>query len=512
MSEVSKNYGGDMPEYLTPGVYIEEIAIGPTPIEGVSTSTAAFLGKTERGPIDPRLVTSVTQFQNLYGGYLPDSFLANAVDGFFANGGTRCFIARITKVDGTAKTASYTVNDSLAKPVFKVSALGPGAWANSVRITIVAGSLATLDNPLFKMTLTYKDTVVIESYDNLSKDPASNDYYENRVNGISNLVTVLHQTSTGWPANITTAVPLAGGVDGTPDASGNVPLTLADYQGKLMDATTGLRVGLDALSRISDISIVCIPDENSVTGLTGALITHCENTRDRFAVLQSPSTTSDISGLTAPQDSKYAAFYHPWVVIIDPTTALPKQVPPGGHIAGIYARSDVNRGVWKAPANETVAGVVDLKFDIQKGEQDILNPRGVNCIRAFQGQGIKVWGARTISRDPLWKYVNVRRLFIFLEKSVYQGTNWVVFEPNNQALWARVKQSISQFLTEQWRNGALMGNTPEEAFFVTCDMTTMTQNDIDNGRLIVVIGVAPVKPAEFVIFRIAQATSAVQTS
>lgn len=500
----------NMPEYLTPGVYIEEIAIGPTPIEGVSTSTAAFLGKTERGPIDPRLVTSVTQFQNLYGGYLPDSYLANAVDGFFANGGTRCYIARITKVDGTAKTANYVVNDALVKPVFKISALGPGVWGNSIKITIENAALEVQDPSLFKLTLNYKDGTVIEVYDNVSPNASSADYFENRINGISNLVTVLHQTSTTAPANIITAVPLAGGVDGTPGTDGIVWLSTADYQGKLMDVTTGLRVGLDALSRISDISIVCIPDENDTThlpGITGALIAHCETTRDRFAVLQSPSTTSDISALYPPQDSKYAAFYHPWVEIIDPIPVLPKYVPPGGHIAGIYARSDNLRGVWKAPANETVAGVVDLKFDVQKGEQDILNPRGVNCIRAFQGQGIKVWGARTISRDPLWKYVNVRRLFIFLEKSIQQGTNWVVFEPNNQALWARVKQSISQFLTEQWRNGALMGSTPEEAFFVTCDMTTMTQSDIDNGRLIVVIGVAPVKPAEFVIFRIAQVTS-----
>ncbi len=501
-----------MPEYLTPGVYIEEIAIGPTPIEGVSTSTAAFLGKTERGPIEPRLVTSVTQFQNLYGGYLPDSYLANAVDGFFANGGTRCYIARITKVDGTAKTSTYTINDASAKAVMKVSAIGPGTWGNKIYIQIGDAALESLDPNLFKMTVLYPSPVpnatIIETYDNLSKDPSSPDYFENRINGISYLITVLHQTSTLTPQNITTPVPLAGGVDGTPDASGNVLLTVTDFQGKVMDTTTGQSVGLYALGRISDISIVCIPDENAISGLTSALIAHCDTTtKDRFAIVQSASTSSDIGTLQPPQESLYAAFYHPWVVIIDPTTNLPKQVPPGGHIAGIYARSDVNRGVWKAPANEIVNGIVDLKFDIQKGEQDILNPRGVNCIRTFQGQGIKVWGARTMSRNALWKYVNVRRLFIFLEKSIYQGTQWVVFEPNNEALWARVKQSISLFLTEQWRNGALMGSTPEEAFFVTCDRTTMTQSDIDNGRLIVVIGVAPVKPAEFVIFRIAQATN-----
>jgi hypothetical protein len=200
----------------------------------------------------------------------------------------------------------------------------------------------------------------------------------------------------------------------------------------------------------------------------------------------------------------YAAFYYPWIKVYDSITKLYKPIPPGGHVAGIYARSDIERGVHKAPANEKVRGVKELEFQITKGEQDILNPRGVNCIRFFPGRGIRVWGARTLSSNTLWKYINVRRLFIFIEESIEEGTQWVVFEPNDQKLWARVKQTITQFLTRVWRDGALMGSTPEEAFFVKCDRTTMTQDDIDNGRLICIIGIAPVKPAEFVIFRIAQ--------
>jgi phage tail sheath protein FI len=183
---------------------------------------------------------------------------------------------------------------------------------------------------------------------------------------------------------------------------------------------------------------------------------------------------------------------------------VPRLIPPGGHVAGIYARSDTERGVHKAPANETVRGVVDLEFQITKGEHDILNPRGVNVIRAFPGRGIRVWGARTLSSNTLWKYINVRRLFIFLEGSIEEGTQWVVFEPNDPKLWARVRAGLTEFLTRVWKDGALFGNTAEEAFFVKCDETTMTQADIDNGRLICIIGVAPVKPAEFVIFRIAQ--------
>jgi phage tail sheath protein FI len=211
-------------------------------------------------------------------------------------------------------------------------------------------------------------------------------------------------------------------------------------------------------------------------------------------------------------DSKYAAFYYPWITIIDPVTNVNKLIPPGGHVAGVYARSDSERGVHKAPANEVLQGAVDLQINLTKGEQDVLNPRGVNCIRAFVGRGIRIWGARTASSDPSWKYLNVRRLFIFIEKSIDLGTQWVVFEPNDEKLWARVKQTISQFLVGVWKDGALMGTTQDEAFFVKCDRTTMTQDDIDNGRLIILIGVAPVKPAEFVIFRIAQVAKGSQIS
>ena len=233
---------------------------------------------------------------------------------------------------------------------------------------------------------------------------------------------------------------------------------------------------------------------------------------DRFAVLDSEEK-ADLDEIQTQRnfyDSKYAALYYPWLRVFDPLSKKRTNVPPSGYVCGIYARSDTERGVHKAPANEVVRGALGLeefngtKRIITKGQQDILNPKGVNCIRVFRGRGIRVWGARTISSDSLWKYVNVRRLFLFLEESIEDGTQWVVFEPNDQKLWARVRQTITQFLTRVWKDGALMGTTPEEAFFVKCDRTTMTQDDIDNGRLIVMIGVAPVKPAEFVIFKIAQ--------
>ena len=242
--------------------------------------------------------------------------------------------------------------------------------------------------------------------------------------------------------------------------------------------------------------------------MTSRIVTHCELMADRFAVIQSKrnDVPNNIGAFIPPVDSKYAGFYYPWIKIIDPQTNRDKLIPPGGHVAGIFARSDIERGVHKAPANEIVRGARSLQFDIDKGQQGILNPRGINVIRSFPGRGIRVWGARTTSSDPLWKYVNVRRLFLFLEESIDEGTQWVVFEPNNEELWARVNQTITNFLVTVWRTGALMGTTPEEAFFVKVDRTTMTQDDIDNGRLIVLIGVAPTKPAEFVIFRIAQWT------
>jgi hypothetical protein len=289
------------------------------------------------------------------------------------------------------------------------------------------------------------------------------------------------------------------------------PVAKKDYVGKETDNS---RNGLKAFEKIDDISILYSPNAQNIPGLARELLDHCENMKDRFAIIDSIDTSYDIGTLDPRTNnnlvSKYAAYYYPWIKIIDPQNGMKKTIPPGGYMAGIYARSDVERGVHKAPANEVVRGVVDLEIPIGKGEQDLLNPRGVNCIRAFPGRGIRVWGARTLSSDPAWKYINVRRLFIYLEESIDEGTQCVVFEPNSEILWDRVKQTLSNFLTGVWKSGALMGRTPEEAFFVRCDKTTMTQDDIDNGRLIVMIGVAAVKPAEFVIFKIAQWTGSAE--
>jgi hypothetical protein len=278
-----------------------------------------------------------------------------------------------------------------------------------------------------------------------------------------------------------------------------------------------------ALEIIDEVSILCVPDEANDTldpadVLTNAVIDQCERTRDRFAILSVPAGQGDVAQIRPPRDTTYGAVYYPWIRVVNPRNQDTLLIPPAGHVAGIYARTDIERGVHKAPANEVVRGIVTrdinsnrgpLEFKISKGQHDILNPRGVNVIRDFRadGRGIRVWGARTMSSDALWRYVNVRRLFLFVEESIDEGTQWVVFEPNYEQTWAAVRRSITNFLVRVWRSGALVGATAEEAFFVKCDRTTMTQDDIDNGRLICLIGIAPVKPAEFVIFRISQKTA-----
>ena len=267
------------------------------------------------------------------------------------------------------------------------------------------------------------------------------------------------------------------------------------------------RTGLCAFKNIDDIKIIAVPN-GTTQKIQNAMIAHCEQMKNRFAVLDPKKCASldEIREQRSLYNSKYAALYDPWTKISIPRTGETLSIPPSGHICGIYARTDAQRGVFRAPANEGIRGVLGPDQQITKAQQDILNPLGVNCLREFSGRGLRVWGSRTTSNDPLWKYINVRRLFLYLEESIEEGTLWVVFEPNNEKLWAKGKQTITQFLTSEWRNGALMGNASEEAFFVKCDRTKMTQDDIDNRRLIMVIGVAPVKPAEFVIFRIAHWT------
>ncbi len=274
------------------------------------------------------------------------------------------------------------------------------------------------------------------------------------------------------------------------------------------DLGPGARTGIEALKERTDIALVAVPGV-TLESVQAALLVHCETLKYRFAVLDGLNS-SDISLIQAHRnnyDSKYGGYYTPWLLTMDLATGREMTCPPSGYVLGICARVDNERGVHKAPANEVVRGITGISLPFGDGEQDVLNPMGINLIREFEGRGIRVWGGRTTTSDSEWKYVNVRRLFIFLEHSIDRGTQWVVFEPNTESLWQRVVETIDSFLFGVFKSGALMGTTPAEAYFVRCDRTTMTQDDIDNGRLVCEIGVAPAYPAEFVIFRIGQFTA-----
>lgn len=569
-----------MAEYLSPGVYVEEFESGAKPMEGVGTSTAGFVGLAQRGPVEgvPQLITNFSDFRRTYGDYLSQNefgdyrFLAYAVESFFTNGGSRCFVARVAPSDAKCSAGYAPAKET---PVITFRAKNPGTWGDDISITLRPSSkaktqiLEILDTPEgkryraknsagfhsddvvafsdgtsvtynrvtknqdnvltfeedypdsvvdknllpakvvttceFTLEVRYKD--ITELYENASFNLSAANFIE-KMTAKSDLITVTAEprVETGRimppmdEAGVT-AVSMSGGSNGSVSS-----VSAADFIGENRGA--GKRTGIQSFVDNDVVSIIAVP------GITDpnvqlTLVAHCENLASRFAVLDIPKDAKKVQDVTAHRDmfdSDYAAMYHPWLEVYDPLDKKNIAIPPSGAMMGIYARSDNTRGVHKAPANEVVRACVGLDCQFNKGEQDILNPKGINLIRSFPGQGIRVWGARTISSNPSWKYINVRRLFIFIEESIKANTSWAVFEPNDTALWVRVQRTISVFLTNLWRNGSLTGSSPEEAFFVNIGRDTMSQDDIDNGRLICVIGVAPVKPAEFVIFRITQKT------
>lgn len=483
-----------MPEYHSPAVYIDEINPGNRSIEGVATSTAGFLGIAERGPGTPTLISSFTEYHMMFGGYVldgtQDRYLAYAIEGYFQNGGRRCYVQRVVGKNATA--AGATIAATLV-----ISALGPGLWGNGIAVEITPASLT----PLFKLTVSYwapgkphsGEPSLREEYDNLSPEEASADFYMKRIDGTSRFVTVKKVGVGGRPSD-TAATWLTGGSEGQAYTEND------------------LKAALDLLEKVEEIAILCCPEEPRFPGVAGQLLEQCERIKDRFAILQAPLSVPDLMNHRPPSNSRYGAYYMPWLRIRHSETGREQLIPPAGHIAGIYAKTDLERGVHKAPANEVVRGLLGDPADparglsvlVTKEQQDRLNQGGINVLRYFTGRGILVWGARTMAADPDWKYVNVRRLCIFIEASLRKGTQWVVFEPNDEPLWAKVRRAVTDFLTRLWRGGMLQGRKPEEAFFVRCDRTTMTQADLDNGRLIMIIGIAPIKPAEFIIIRIGQ--------
>jgi phage tail sheath protein FI len=559
-----------MAEYLSPGVYVEEYSSAPRAIEGVGTSTAGFVGVAEKGPTTgaPNLITNFADYLRQYGSYLSAHthgdfrYLPYSVEQFFINGGTRCFVSRVIPEDAASATAS--------QGILSFTAANEGKWGNRIvitvaatnrskiqiveaatgntykaksivgfqegdivklgdeynRISLILDNLITFENAFTadpvdpalvpktfiyssELDVTIQSDGVNEIYRGVNLNEASPDYIVRRLSG-SAVVTVAAESSTDIAAPIAAiagadadkvTIGFTGGSDGT-IASVNAGTFIGTDNGP------GKRTGIESFKENNVVSLIAVPGV-TIPEVLVALTAHCETEKNRFAVIDVPIDyvkTGEISEYREIVDSSYSAIYHPWIETFDRLSNQNTFVPPSGAVLGIYSRTDVERGVHKAPANEVVRST-GLSTRYSSKEQDILNPIGVNLIRALPGQGIRVWGARTASSDSSFKYVNVRRLFIFVEESIKNATNWVVFEPNGTDLWAKVQMTISSFLDGLYQSGMLAGDSPGEAFFVDIGPSTMTRDDIENGRLICNIGIAPIKPAEFVIFRVTQFTA-----
>lgn len=580
-----------MAEYLAPGVYVEEFDSGSKAMEGVSSSTAGFIGHTRRGPVQgkPVYITGIAQYRQIFGGHLnaehPSRFLSYAVEQFFSNGGSSCYIMRVAPSQDEAASITIGENTSLS-----IQAKSVGDWGNechyrmeierTVKTNILEkpkegtqiypvkstagfeegdyvemvsmieetsrdedGNEKIIQKPqvmlnrivalrekemeferpmqepyaddsllpkhlLYRLGMYFQITCddINEVY-HVSLNPHASDFILKAVNKSILISADMHyeQESVDIYEAWIKEVGLDAEISGYLQGGKSVMVDDASlYLGE--DKGPGKRSGLQAFKEVDDVSIMAIPGV-CYPEVQTSLVAHCESMANRFAILDMPRETVTVDDMETHRsyfDSSYAAIYHPWLSCYDMVKKCNSYFPPSASMAGIYARVDMVRGVHKAPANETVRNCVGLSVNYNDVEQGKANPKGINLIRSLPGQGLRVWGARTLSSDASWKYVNVRRLFIYLEESIRANTNWAVFEPNDANLWMRVEGSIRMFLNTLWRNGALVGASEDEAFFVNIGPSTMTQDDILNGRLICIIGAAPVRPAEFVIFRITQ--------
>ena len=514
-----------MPTYMAPGVYVEEIASSQKVLTSAPTAIAAFVGFTERAPdndpndpegVTPRLVTSWSQYTNLYGGFTPNAILPLSVYGYFANGGSIAYIVRIpnTVPSGEPARRALPASDrALGRPLV-VESLEPDADI-SVVVTTSEDQDTETDGPMpFDLTV-FDSGIEVESYPGLTLGTAVK-----TINGTSTKVKI--------DLDLDSKADLAGQLEvlkpGQYSLEKGAPKPVP-VNGKKFAGSESARAGINGLAVADEVTMVIVPD--LVTAATKAdgtidlalwkavqttLISHCEQYGNRMAVLDappgmSPQQVKEWRSDVAMYDSAFAAFYYPWIKIENPIGTngdAQIYVPPSGHVAGVWARTDTTRGVWKAPANDTIRGVLDVEYAVTQNEQSLLNPIGINCIRAFGTRGIRIWGARTLSSDSDWRYINVRRLFNMIETSILEGTQFAVFEPNDVTLWEGINRTLTGFLRGLWSAGALFGASADQAFFVKCDAETNPPESIDQGLVIVEVGIAPVKPAEFVVFRIAQ--------
>lgn len=502
------------PASKAPGVYVFELPGGSMPIQGVGTAVAGFIGLTAARPATGGhaiQVSNWTEFitkfgRNVGGRYDPfvtGAYLPYAVYGYFQNGGSICYIASVgtppaPKQLGPGDTpsaaparAALQADDGSAALV--VEATGEQAGKPlSVEVADEAG-----DDDQFSLTVRSGDDVLGE-YPGLS------------VKSLKTAAGLRALTGAAVTVTDVTARPKAGRFDleappAPPAGAKAAAPTAADYLGS-EDGT-----GLAGLATIDEITMLIAPDAVSggdlLKEVQGPMVEQCELLHDRVAILDAPRGL-DVQGVkewreTGLGASSFAALYYPWIEVYDPQADRPLLVPPSGHVAGVWNRSDDSRGIWKAPANEEVGGVLGLERQISDVEQGGLNDVGVNAIRAFRGRGIRIWGARTLATDE-WVYLNVRRLFNYVEESIKDGTAWVVFEPNEEQLWQRITRTVNAFLIGLWRQGALVGAKPEQAFFVKCDAETNPDDLQEKGIVTIQVGIAPARPAEFVVFNIQQ--------
>ena len=531
-----------MPEYLSPGVYIQEVNTGTRPIEGVGTAMAAFVGLAPSGPANkPVLITNWQQYVETFGAtedggarnpHMDGAFLSHAVYGYFLNGGGRCYVARIETGDGASgggkvKGPSTQLLGRGGRSAPSLSAAPKGSSSNDIEIEVAPAGDDAADGTF---TLKVRSPGAAEEvYENvtLGKKGAKGtpEGARNVIEAVAERSKLITLTEVAGQGSLTERTPNAGVT--TIKAQAAAPAQLPQVRSQQFIGDASERSGIEGLEIADDVTMVCAPDLyaafplapnaseaekkealDKIKAVQLAMIAHAERMGDRIAILDAPPNMKpqDVKRWRERDtnyDSKYAALYYPWLQVDGPD-GKPIDVPPCGHIAGIYARNDNERGVHKAPANEVIRGALSAQTQITKGEQDVLNPTGVNCIRSFVGRGLRVWGARTLSSDPAWRYVNVRRLFNYVEESIDRGTQWIVFEPNDADLWARVRRDVTAFLTGCWRDGMLFGATPDESFFVKCDAENNPADVRDRGQLVIDVGLAPVKPAEFVVFRFSQ--------
>jgi uncharacterized protein len=520
-----------VPEYLSPGVYIEEVSTGPRPIEGVGTAMAGFVGFADNGPINkPTLITSWEQYVKVFGGLQEGGtrtgfskygyYLGQSIFGFFNNGGRRCYVTRVNpqisegdKTSG-AKAIEAIIPSRASKAVNALTFQPKQATSSDITIEVTPPSNTDAGEGSFNLRI--KSEAVEEVFENLVLGKPTKGAKGTSVAeaiATSKMVSVIvEEKSSGTLAERAPEI-------GTHVINASQSLEMVPVQSNTFIGNVDDRSGLEGLEIADDVTMVIAPDimwayengkidKDGVKAVQLAMITHCERLQDRVAIIDplpnmTPQQVKKWREKDSNFDSSYATLYYPWIKVNGPD-GKPVSVPPSGHMAGVWSRSDNERGVHKAPANEVVRGALEPAYEVTKNEQDTLNPTGINCIRTFTARGVRVWGARTLSSDPQWRYLNVRRLFNYVEKSCFNGTQWIVFEPNNQDLWERVKRDLNSFLRGVWRDGALFGTTPEDAFRVVVDESNNPADERDKGFLTIDISMAPVKPAEFVRMRFGQ--------